>query len=65
MRTSNTKKQRLIALFFLGCLFFNYPLLSLFNAPHAILGIPLLYVYVFFVWICLIGLTIIIVERSG
>ena len=32
------KGQRLVALFLLGCLLFNYPLLSLFTGRHAVLG---------------------------
>jgi hypothetical protein len=48
--------QRLIALFLLGCLLFNYPLLYLFNIEHHLFGIPLLYVYVFAAWALLIAL---------
>lgn len=64
MRKRNLKNQRLVVLFLLGCLIFNYPLLALFNTPQTFLGIPLLYVYVFCAWVLLIGLTILIVEKS-
>ncbi len=38
--------QRLVGLFLLGCMLFNYPLLSLFNHPVSqVFGIPLLYAY--------------------
>ena len=56
--------QRLIALFLLGCLLFNYPLLYLFNNDHHLLGIPLLYVYMFAAWALLIALTAVVIERD-
>lgn len=55
--------QRLIALFLLGVLLFNYPLLQLFARDGSLLGIPLLYCYVFCAWIALIGLIALVVER--
>ncbi len=54
--------QRLLALFFVGCLFFNYPLLLIFSREGLIFGIPILYVYVFVSWAALIGLTAIVIE---
>jgi hypothetical protein len=55
--------QRLIALFLLGCLLFNYPLLYLFNIDRHLFGIPLLYVYLFAAWALLIALIAAVVER--
>jgi hypothetical protein len=55
--------QRLVALFVLGCLLFSFPLLSLFNIAGTVLGIPILYAYLFGVWIGFIALLILIVER--
>ena len=57
------KGQRLVALFLLGLLLFNYPLLDLFAGPGLLLGIPALYVYAFSVWALLIGLMAIVVEK--
>ncbi len=57
------KGQRLAALFLLGFLLLNYPLLSLFASPGQVWGIPMLYVYVFAVWALLIGLMALVVER--
>ena len=57
--------QRLVALFLLGCLLFSYPLLSLFNTGDSFLGIPVLYAWLFGVWIGLILLLILIVERRS
>jgi hypothetical protein len=50
--------QRLVALFALGWLLFNYPLLAVFSSDRSMFGIPLLYGYLFTVWalfICLMA----------
>jgi len=57
------KGQRLVALFLGGCLLFNYPILSLFANHNQILGIPLLYAYVFATWGALLALMAVVVER--
>jgi hypothetical protein len=59
------KGQRLIALFLFGALLLNYPLFSLFAGPAAVFGVPLLYLYVFFVWALLIALVALVVERGS
>jgi fucose 4-O-acetylase-like acetyltransferase len=48
--------QRLVAVFLLGWILFNFPILALFNHPGEILGIPVLYAWLFGVWTALIGL---------
>jgi hypothetical protein len=58
------RNKRLIALFLLGYLLLNNPLLSLFNLPKMVWGIPLLFGYIFGVWLLLIVLIMLIV-RSG
>jgi hypothetical protein len=58
------KGPRLVALFLLGFLLLNYPLLNLFSGPGEILGIPLVYAYIFAVWALLIGLMALVVERN-
>ncbi len=65
MMRSRLVAQRLAALFLLGCLLFNYPLLALFNRDIEVLGIPLLYAYVFGAWLALIVLMALAVERGG
>jgi TRAP-type C4-dicarboxylate transport system permease small subunit len=57
--------QRLIALFLLGWLLFNYPLLALFNDATPLFGIPLIYVYLFAAWALLIVLMAFIVEHKS
>ena len=56
MRESKLNK-RLVALFLLGCVLFNYPILSLFNLKIPTFGLPLVLVYIFGIWCLLIGLT--------
>ena len=56
MRETEAKGQRLIALFVLGCLLFNYPVLSLFNISAEAFGVPALYAYIFVAWTLLIAL---------
>jgi hypothetical protein len=56
--------QRLVALFVLGCLLFSFPLLSLFNTGGTVLGIPVLYAYLFGVWVGFIALAMLVIERS-
>ena len=53
------KNGRLIALFLVGLVLFNYPILSLFNRPLDVFGIPVLYLYIFFAWCLIIGLIVI------
>ncbi|CAN7759380.1 hypothetical protein D9M68_218910 [compost metagenome] len=57
--------HRLIALFALGWLLFNYPLLALFNDTLTWFGIPLLYGYLFAAWAILIGLLAFTVEQGA
>jgi len=49
--------KRLVALFLLGCVLLNFPILSLVNLEVLIFGLPLMYVYIFGVWCLLISLT--------
>jgi type IV secretory pathway VirB3-like protein len=55
---------RLVALAMLGSLLFNFPLLALFNRPGTILGIPVLYAWIFGAWMALIVLMALAVERD-
>ena len=64
MNKRNQKNQRLVGLFLLGCLLFNYPLLALFNKSGVVFGIPILYAYLFIAWALLIGLLAIVVRTS-
>ena len=57
MTRESKLNKRLVALFLLGCVLFNYPILALFKLKTQIFGLPLLYVYVFGIWCLLIALT--------
>lgn len=59
------KRQRLAALFLLGCLLFNYPILQLFARDGFVFGIPLLYCYIFGAWAVLIGLMTLVIEKRS
>ncbi len=65
MNRSIITGQRLAAVFLLGCVLFNYPLIALFNKPSEIADIPLLYFFLFGAWALLIGLMAWTIERSG
>jgi hypothetical protein len=64
MERHEGKGPRLVALFMLGALLFNYPILALFNQPSLVFGIPLLYAYIFAAWALLIALMALVVERG-
>lgn len=55
MKRTNVRNERLVALFLLGLLLFNYPLLAMFNAPTLVFGAPKLYLYLFVAWAALIA----------
>jgi hypothetical protein len=57
--------QRLVAVSVLGALLFNYPLLALFNRAVLVLGIPLVYLYVFAAWALVIGLIALALRRAA
>jgi hypothetical protein len=64
MNTEPTRTRRLIGLFLLGYLLFSPPIISLFNLPHMVLGIPLLYGYIFSAWVLLIVLVMLVVRAN-
>jgi hypothetical protein len=47
---------RLVAAAALGLLLFNYPFLAVFDVDVRVLGVPLLWAYLFVVWAFVIGL---------
>lgn len=57
--------QRFAAIFVLGWLLFNYPLLALFSDASTWLGIPVLYAYLFASWALIIGLLAYLAERTS
>jgi hypothetical protein len=59
------KAARLVGLFLVCALLFNYPLLALFDRAATAFGIPVLYVYMFGAWALLIALLALVIERKG
>ncbi|SHK02772.1 hypothetical protein [Rhodothermus profundi] len=55
-------RARLVALFVLGLLLMNFPLLSLFSQDHLVLGVPVLYLYLYGTWGVIIGLLVWLME---
>ena len=47
----------------LGMVLFNFPILALFNVAGALLGVPVLYAYIFLAWAALIALMALVAER--
>lgn len=54
MRQSRLIKQRLVVVFLLGLLLFFSPVISLFDRKDSLFGLPILYLYLFGVWLLLI-----------
>ena len=59
----DAKAQRFVALCMLGLVLFNYPVLALFNVPGTLLGVPVLYAYLFIAWAALIALMAVVARR--
>ena len=64
MLTPNRTHERLVALFLLGALLFTPPLIALFNNATIVLGLPMLYLYLFGAWAAVIALAALAMERA-
>lgn len=64
MVPTGPSRARLVCVFLLGCLAFNFPLIALFNVNGTFLGVPVLYAYLFAAWLALIALVGLVMERS-
>ena len=67
MNESGSRGERMAALFLLGLAAFTPPLLDVFDAGAdvTVLGIPLLYLYLFAAWAALIVLMAMAAERRA
>ena len=61
--SDETRGQRCVALCMLGMVLFNFPILALFNVSGTLLGVPVLYAYIFAAWASLIALMALVAER--
>jgi hypothetical protein len=62
-RAFGRTRELLVSLFVFGLLMITPPLLIIFNKPNLTGGVPTLYLYLFAVWITLIALVALAVER--
>ena len=65
MTEFESKGQRFIVLCIIGTVLFNYPILALFNVPGVLLGVPVLYAYIFIAWAVLIALMAFVAEAGS
>ena len=61
---SERKGPRFVALCMLGMVLFNFPVLAIFNVPATLLGVPVLYAYMFAAWAALIALMALVAESG-
>lgn len=59
------KAQRLVAVCMLGVVLFNYPILAIFNVDATIVGIPVLYAYIFTAWSLMIAGMAYVIETKA
>lgn len=64
MKRPGPSSARLVCVFLLGCLLFSYPLMALFNVSGMVVGVPILYAYLFLAWALLIALVALLMERA-
>lgn len=62
-RRRGSRSQWLVCIFMLGVILFNFPVLAVFNVRANLLGIPVLFAYLFLAWAALILLMYIAIER--
>ena len=62
MDSKNRKSMQMVGVFFLGCVLFNYPIMTLFNIDAFIMELPLFYVCLFTGWAIIILLILLITE---
>ena len=60
---NDAKEPRFVALCMLGLVLFNFPVLALFNVTGTVLGVQVLYAYIFAAWALLIALMALVAER--
>ncbi len=58
------RSEKLLVVFVVFLLLFNYPLLTIFDRQEMWLGLPVLYSYMFFVWGAVIVTLRIIIKRK-
>ncbi len=63
MNRPGARGARLACVFLLGVVLFTYPMLAVFNVSGSVLGVPVLYAYLFCAWGLVIVLAAAILAR--
>jgi hypothetical protein len=58
------RKETRWAVFMIGIILINYPILSIFNRSEIVLGVPLTYFYLFLLWLLMIIFTYIMTIKQ-
>jgi hypothetical protein len=56
-------QQKLVILSIGLVIFLNVPIIFIFNSEFSILGVPVLYAYIFFVWLLSVIITFTVIKR--
>jgi len=64
MNRYRRKGERLAVVALAAALLWNYPLLSLFSTEQMLLGVPILYIYLFTVWLLFIAAIAFLIRRG-
>lgn len=63
MASEHRRRESMTILFVVATLALNYPLLSIFDHLLLLLGIPMLYLYIFLVWLIVIVVMAVIADK--
>jgi hypothetical protein len=59
------KDQKLLMLSVLALILFNFPILSIVNVEESINGIPILFFYIFMIWLLLIIVIFRVIKKGS
>ena len=62
--SDSLRSARMVAVAALALLLFNFPLLALFDVDVRVLGVPLLWVYLFVAWVAVIAVVAWVVRDA-
>lgn len=56
-------QQKLVVLSLLLILVFNLPIVLLFDSSECLLGMPIIYIYIFSIWLLSVLISLLVVNR--
>ena len=59
----SNRNAKLTLLFFVAMLLFNFPIIGIFGKNQLVFGLPVLYLYIFSVWLLLIALVYLLFRK--